>query len=55
VLTLLARDLSNREIADRLVITPKTVGNHVEHIYGTPRVSTRAKASPFAVQHGLLP
>jgi HD-GYP domain-containing protein (c-di-GMP phosphodiesterase class II) len=55
VLRLLARGLSNREIAKRLVISPKTVGNHVEHIYTKIDASTRAKASLFAMQHGLLP
>jgi HD-GYP domain-containing protein (c-di-GMP phosphodiesterase class II) len=54
VLRLVARGLSNRAIADRLVISPKTVGNHVEHIYAKIGASTRATASLFAVQHGLL-
>ena len=34
MLGLLARGHSNGEIARRLVITPKTAMNHVEHIYG---------------------
>jgi HD-GYP domain-containing protein (c-di-GMP phosphodiesterase class II) len=55
VLRLLARGLSNKEIAERLVISPKTVGNHVEHIYAKIDASTRATASLFAMQHGLLP
>jgi HD-GYP domain-containing protein (c-di-GMP phosphodiesterase class II) len=55
VLRLVARGLSNREIAQRLVIAPKTVGNHVEHIYAKIGASTRATASLFAMQHGLLP
>ena len=55
VLKLLARGLSNKEIAQRLVISPKTVGNHVEHIYSKIGTSTRATASLFAMQHGLLP
>jgi HD-GYP domain-containing protein (c-di-GMP phosphodiesterase class II) len=55
VLRLLARGLSNKEIAARLVISPKTVGNHVEHIYAKIDASTRAGASLFAVRHGLLP
>jgi DNA-binding CsgD family transcriptional regulator len=55
ILVLLAFGLSNRAIADRLVITPKTVGNHVEHIYTKIGCSTRAAASLFAMQHGLLP
>jgi HD-GYP domain-containing protein (c-di-GMP phosphodiesterase class II) len=55
VLRLVARGLSNKEIAARLVIAPKTVGNHVEHIYSKIDASTRAAASLFAMQHGLLP
>ena len=55
MLRLLARGLSNKQIAARLVITPKTVGNHVEHIYAKIGASTRAGASLFAMQHGLLP
>ena len=55
VLGLLARGLSNKEIARRLVISPKTVGNHVEHIYSKIGASSRARASLFAMQHGLLP
>jgi HD-GYP domain-containing protein (c-di-GMP phosphodiesterase class II) len=54
VLRLLARGLSNKAIAARLVIAPKTVGNHVEHIYAKIGASTRAQASLFAMQHGLL-
>lgn len=55
VLILLARGLSNKQIAERLVITPKTAGNHVEHIYAKIGASSRAAAALFAVQHGLLP
>jgi HD-GYP domain-containing protein (c-di-GMP phosphodiesterase class II) len=55
VLRLLARGLSNKEIAERLVIAPKTVGSHVEHIYAKIDASSRASASLFAMQHGLLP
>ena len=55
VLRLLARGLSNKEIAQRLVISPKTVGNHVEHIYTKIGATNRAGASLFAIQRGLLP
>ena len=55
VLRLLAQGLSNKEIAARLTISPKTAGNHVEHIYAKIDASSRATASLFAMQHGLLP
>jgi DNA-binding NarL/FixJ family response regulator len=55
VLILLARGMSNKQIAERLVITPKTAGNHVEHIYAKIDASNRAAAAMFAVQHGLFP
>ena len=54
VLQLLARGLSTKEIAQKLVITRKTASNHVEHIYAKAGVSNRAQASLFAVQHGLM-
>ena len=54
VLKLLARGLSSKEIAARLVITPKTARNHTEHIYAKIGTSNRAAASLFAVRHGLL-
>ena len=37
------------------MITPKTAGNHVEHIYAKIDASSRAAAAMFAMQHGLLP
>ncbi len=55
VLRLLSRGLSNKQVAEQLVISPKTVGNHVEHIYSKIGASSRASASLFAMQHGLLP
>ena len=54
VLVLVALGCSNKEIARRLVISPKTAGNHVEHIYAKIGASSRAAASLFAVQQGLL-
>ena len=54
VLGLLARGLSTKQIAQRLVVTPKTAANHVEHIYLKIGVSSRAAATLFAAQHGLL-
>jgi HD-GYP domain-containing protein (c-di-GMP phosphodiesterase class II) len=55
VLRLLARGLATKEIAGRLGITPKTAGNHIEHIYSKIDARSRVAASLFAVEHGLLP
>ena len=54
VLRLLARGLSNKQIAGQLVISPKTAGSHVEHIYRKIDASNRAQASLFAMRHGLM-
>ena len=54
VLRLLARGSSNRDVAARLVISPKTVGRHVENLYRKIGVSSRAAAAVFAMEHDLL-
>ncbi len=54
VLRLLARGMTNKDIAACLTISPKTVANHVEHIYTKIGASTRAAAGLFATQNGLL-
>jgi len=54
VLELLVRGSSNRQIAQHLSITPRTVGTHVEHIYTKIGVSTRGAAAMFAMRHGLV-
>ena len=48
VLTLVARGLDNEEIAERLVIAPKTVRNHVTRIYGKLGVDSRVEAAILA-------
>jgi HD-GYP domain-containing protein (c-di-GMP phosphodiesterase class II) len=54
VLRHLARGLTNKDIAACLYISPKTVSNHVEHIYMKIGASNRAAASLFATRNGLL-
>ena len=44
---------TSREIAAALVISEKTAGHHVEHIYAKTGVSTRVGAALFAMQHDL--
>ncbi len=54
VLRLLARGKSNKAIAAALTVTRKTVSSHVEHIYTKLGVVSRAAATLFAIQHGLV-
>lgn len=54
VLRLLARGLANKQIAQRLVISPRTAEHHVQHIYTKIGYSTRAAATMFALEHDLL-
>jgi HD-GYP domain-containing protein (c-di-GMP phosphodiesterase class II) len=54
VLRLLAQGRSPALIATELHISPKTVRNHIEHIYLKIGASNRTGATLFAVSHGLL-
>jgi putative nucleotidyltransferase with HDIG domain len=54
VLRLVARGLSNHEVAEALVISRRTAEHHVQHIYAKLGTSTRASAALFAMEHGLL-
>ncbi len=54
VLRLIAHGQNNRVVAAELSLSPKTVGNHIEHIYSKIGVSSRAGATLFALQNGIL-
>src|SRR4029453_8746722 len=53
VLRLVARGKSMKEIGRALGISPKTVDNHLQHVYPKIAVKTRAGATLFAIEHGL--
>jgi pimeloyl-ACP methyl ester carboxylesterase/DNA-binding CsgD family transcriptional regulator len=53
VLRLLAEGRSNREIADLLVLSTRTVERHVLNIYAKIEVNNRAQATAFALSHGI--
>jgi DNA-binding NarL/FixJ family response regulator len=53
VLRLIASGMSNRAIAEALVITEKTVKTHVTHILSKLDLEDRTQAALYAVRHGL--
>ncbi len=53
ILDLVARGLTNTEIASRLVLSPKTVRNHVSNVFGKLQVASRAEAVAQARDAGL--
>ena len=53
VLALIANGLTNEEIAQRLVISPKTTRNHVSNIFGKLQVTDRVQAALRARDAGL--
>jgi NarL family two-component system response regulator LiaR len=54
VLRLIADGLSNAEIADKLIISEKTVKGHVSNILGKLHMMDRTQAAVFAWQQGLV-
>jgi len=54
VLQLLAKGMSNKEIASVLVITEKTVKAHVSSILGKLNLSDRTQAALYAVKNGIV-
>jgi NarL family two-component system response regulator LiaR len=55
VLRLIAGGLNNREIAERLVISDKTVKSHVSSILGKLHLEDRTQVAIYALRHGLAP
>jgi HD-GYP domain-containing protein (c-di-GMP phosphodiesterase class II) len=54
VLRLLVHGLSNRDMGERLHLSAKTVGHHVQHIYNKVGVTSRAAAALFAMEADLV-
>jgi NarL family two-component system response regulator LiaR len=55
VLSLIAGGFNNREIAEKLVISTKTVKTHVSSILGKLHLEDRTQAAIYALRHGLAP
>lgn len=55
VLKLVAKGLSNQEIADRLFISERTAGVHVGRILSKLHLANRTQAALYALREGLAP
>jgi HD-GYP domain-containing protein (c-di-GMP phosphodiesterase class II) len=54
VLSLLARGMATKQVARQLGISPKTCDHHIQSLYSKAGVYTRAGATLFALEHGLI-
>ncbi len=54
VLELVATGLSDAQVAAKLVVSPRTVSTHLQSIYNKLGVNSRAAATRFAVENGLV-
>jgi DNA-binding NarL/FixJ family response regulator len=55
ILTLVAQGHSNREIADRLVISERTARTHVSNVLTKLQLASRTQAALLAIREGLIP
>lgn len=55
VLRLVSQGMSNQEIADELILSPRTVHHHVSHIFNKMGVNSRVDAVRLAMEQGLVP
>jgi DNA-binding NarL/FixJ family response regulator len=53
VAALVARGMTNRQIAEELVITEGTAANHVKHILARLVFDSRVQIAAWAVERGL--
>ena len=54
VLRLVAQGMTNEQVANQLVISPRTVDTHLTSIYGKIGVSSRSAATRYALEHQLI-
>jgi predicted ATPase/DNA-binding CsgD family transcriptional regulator/tRNA A-37 threonylcarbamoyl transferase component Bud32 len=54
VLRLVAQGLTNEQVAERLVVSPRTISTHLTSIFGKIGVSSRSAATRYAIEHHLV-
>ena len=54
ILCLVATGMTNAEVAEKLFLSSRTVGWHLNSIYRKLGFHSRTEATRFAVEHGLL-
>ena len=54
VLQLVARGMTDAEVAEALFISPRTVARHLQSVYNKLGVNSRTAATAFAFEHGLV-
>ena len=54
MLRLAAQGLTDAQVAEQLVISPRTVNTHLKSIYGKIQVTSRSAATRYAIEHQLL-
>lgn len=54
VLRLIAAGRTNREIADALTLSIRTVGRHITNVYGKIGARNKADATAYALRHGIV-
>lgn len=54
VLRLVAEGLTDAQVAERLVLSPRTVSTHLRSIYNKLRINSRTAATRFAIEHELV-
>jgi pimeloyl-ACP methyl ester carboxylesterase/DNA-binding CsgD family transcriptional regulator len=54
VLRLVTQGRSSRDIADALVLSPRTVEHHIANIYAKANVNNRAQITTYALTNGLI-
>jgi predicted ATPase/DNA-binding CsgD family transcriptional regulator len=54
VLRLVAQGLTDAQVAEKLVLSPRTVSTHLTSIYGKLQVNSRSAATRFAMENGVV-